>query len=77
MIKYILINGYITVIPTREENFKKMIIPITENTIIYENLDKDLYKNVNTIISNKKEITGIMCKDKIEEIAKQLNIKLK
>ena len=74
MTQFIIIQGFAgSFIPLKEENFKKMIIPITENTIIFENKDKISYPKINTIVSNKNDITNIFCIEKIEDIMVQIN----
>lgn len=73
MIQFIIIQGFVNIIPLKEEHFKKMIIPITHNTIIVENKDKVSYPKVNTIISEKNDITHIFCIEKIEDIMLQIN----
>lgn len=74
MTQFIIIQGFTSsCIPLMVEDFKKMIIPITENTIIFENKDKISYPKVNSIISNKKDITNIFCIEKIEDIMLQIN----
>ncbi|MBR2240851.1 MAG: hypothetical protein IJ890_05680 [Clostridia bacterium] len=55
MTQFIIVQGFTgSFIPLNVEDFKKMIIPITENTIIFENKDKISHPKVNSIISNKK-----------------------
>lgn len=74
MTQFIIIQGFTgSFIPLNVEDFKKMIIPITENTIIFENKDKISYPKINTIVSNKNDITNIFCIEKIEDIMVQIN----